>query len=249
MKAGTYSECGPYRKRNEDYGAYAVSGDSMFLVIADGLGGMPCGQIASEMAVRESLEILKEDWPGDLTADDRREFLLRLFNEVNGKILRRCIDEPELTGMCTTLTVAVLMPDLVVTGHVGDSRGYLVREEGTVRITTDHNRAADLVAEGRISEEEALTHPGRNMLTQVVGENTFLAPYIREDSAEEGDCVVLVTDGVYSVMREDDIAKARQYEEDLMGFCKLLVTSAVKGESFDNCTAVAGVICGKHKEQ
>jgi len=249
MKTGSYTECGPYRKRNEDHAECAVSGNCAFLVIADGLGGMPCGQVASRMAVNETLEILKEGWNEDLTADERHEFLLRLFNTVNGKILRRCIDEPELTGMCTTLTVVILMPDLVVTGHVGDSRAYLVREEGPVRITTDHNRAAQLVASGKITEEEALSHPGRNMLTQVVGENTFLDPYIREDRAEEGDFVVLVTDGVYSVMGEDEIVGLGLDKEDLDGFCRALVTKAIEGESFDNCTAAAGVICSNDKEK
>ena len=151
--------------------------------------------------------------------------------------------------MCTTLTVAVLTDERLCVGHVGDSRAYLVRDDGVIRVTEDHNRAARLVAEGRITEEEALRHPGRNMLTMVVGENTYLDPYVREEDLNDGDCVLLVSDGVYSVSENEAFAGIRDHKDDPGAFCRDLVLAAVNGGSFDNCTAAAAVVGGKDIEK
>lgn len=228
---------------NEDYVKCAVSGDTAFLVIADGLGGAPYGEVASSMACSESLDILVSEWKRDFTADDRSSFLLRLFNRVNGKILRRCIDEPHLTGMCTTLTVVVLTQEYCSIGHVGDSRAYLVKDDELIMISCDHNRAGRLLAQGVISEEEARNHPGRNLLTMVVGENTYLDPHMLEVKVKEGDMVVLLTDGVYMSVGDEDILGVTRSKNDLDGFCRDIVGKAIRQGSSDNCTAAAALVC------
>ena len=243
MLTGCFTEKGPVRDTNEDYVKCAVSGDTAFLVIADGLGGAPYGEVASEMASNEAMDILVAEWKRDFSEEDRASFLLRLFNRVNGKILRRCIDEPHLTGMCTTLTVVILTCEHLSIGHVGDSRAYLVKDDELTMISCDHNRAGRLLSSGVITEEEARTHPGRNLLTMVVGENTYLDPHIRDMEVKTGDAVVLMTDGVYMSVGEDDISGVRSYGYDLDGYCRNLVSKAIRQGSSDNCTAAAAVIC------
>ena len=243
LLTGCFTDKGPVRDMNEDYVKCAVSGDTAFLVIADGLGGAPYGEVASEIACDESINILISDWKRNFSPEERASFLLRLFNRVNGKILRRCIDEPHLSGMCTTLTVVVLTPEFCSIGHVGDSRAYLVKDDELIMISCDHNRAGRLLFEGVITEEEARTHPGRNLLTMVVGENTYLDPHIKELEVRTGDAVVLMTDGVYMSVGEDDILGVRSYGYDLDGYCKNLVSKAIGQGSSDNCTAAAAVIC------
>lgn len=249
MLTGGFSDKGPYRDMNEDAVKCTVSDGNAFLVVADGLGGAPYGEIASEMACLETVSILEEGWNDDLNAEGRKDFLLRLFNTVNGKILRRCIAEPKLTGMCTTLTVAVMTPERVTIGHVGDSRAYLVTEDGLERVTRDHNRAEILLSSGQITEEEARRHPLRHLLTMVVGENTYLSPSVTEIEVKEGDCLVLLSDGVYSAVSDDDIADIREHREDPEGFACDLVRKAIDNGSFDNCTAAVGIVCGQKKEK
>ena len=248
MLTGEYSDKGPYREKNEDSVKCTVSGDHAFLVIADGLGGAPFGEIASKTACEEATKILSEGWNGDLDGSGREEFLLRLFNTVNGKLLRRCVDEPKYTGMCTTLTVAVLADGYVSIGHVGDSRAYLVTEDELICISKDHNRARILLESGQITEEEAKRHPLRNLLTMVVGENMYLSPYVDEVKVKDGDCVILLTDGVYSAVSDDDITDIRNHKGAPSEFCRILVEKAVDQGSMDNSTAAVGIVRGKEKE-
>ena len=158
------SEKGPVRELNEDFCTAEMIGGCLCMAVADGLGGEVSGEIASRLAVET---VMKEfDSKSESLSDDKKieAFLSAVFNRANKEILRYGTKHPESRGMCTTLTVAVLNDRKLSISHIGDTRAYLCHKREIQKLTNDHNKAAILVKEGKITEEEAKVHPGRNVL-------------------------------------------------------------------------------------
>jgi len=240
MKCLGYSDKGPFREDNEDSFGFRQAGSTLFAAIADGLGGEACGDIASRMAVESALDNLESTWEPRLSGDDMKNYLSRIFNNVNGKILRDCIDHRERIGMCTTLTLAIASGSGLYIAHIGDTRAYLVTDDGIRRLTEDHNLAAQYVKEGLLSEDEAKRHPSRNQLAKVVGINSYLTPDVFEYKISEGDTLVMCTDGFYAYLTNDDIATVKDIADE-RGL-RALVEKAIANGSHDNSTVLAAKI-------
>lgn len=235
-------EKGPVRECNEDnYGVKAV-GKCLCMAVADGLGGEVCGEIASKVAIDTIFAELEAN--PDTLIDDSRipDFLSLAFNKVNKAILRYGTINPESRGMCTTLTVAVLNDTKLYIAHIGDTRAYVCHKREVQKLTNDHNKAAELVKEGKISENEAKMHPGRNVLVKVLGENVYLKPDFYSYNLSYGDIVMLCSDGLYSFIGKDDFIAALNNRKDLQKVCDCLIDSALMGGSSDNMTIVAGLV-------
>lgn len=230
----TGSVCGPVRKNNEDYIDVRKLGDDLVIAIADGLGGCPYGEIASRIAVTAALDTIREEMP----REDIGELLDLAFNRANIAILRDCAEDPEHIGMCSTLTVAVLHGLELIIGHYGDCRAYLVTDSGLVRLTDDHNLAGSLLRQGRISEEEAMVHAGRSNLINCLGDNRYIRPDINTFNAICGDCVILATDGMYSLFDEDTVRDILNGRDDLDALVDLLMARGASDDSKDNSSVV-----------
>ena len=228
------SVTGPVRSNNEDYLDVIKAGDQLIIGVADGLGGCPYGEIASRVAVDTALGFLKEELP----CEDIEDKMDLAFNKANVAILKDCADEPEHIGMCSTLTVAVLSGLEIHIGHYGDCRAYLVSDNELIRLTSDHNLAETLLREGKITEEEAKVHAGRSNLIKCLGENMYIRPDLNTYNAKYGDCVILATDGMYSLFDEDTCRDILQNTDDLEEMCGMLVTRGGSEESKDNSTVV-----------
>ena len=234
-------EKGPVREKNEDSYEVKILNGCLCMIVADGLGGEVSGEIASKIAVRTLMEELENNMDA-LTDDDYIEELLSAgFNKANKEMIRYGAAHPESKGMCTTLTVAVQNDKKLSIAHIGDTRAYLCHHREIQKLTNDHNKAAELVRAGLITQNEAKVHPGRNVLVKVLGENVYLKPDFYSYNLSYGDIIMLCSDGLYSFVDREDFIAALNYRKDMKLVCECLAEKALKGGSSDNITIVAGV--------
>src|SRR5215203_2944960 len=152
------SDLGRQRQGNED--SYYVR--APLFVVADGMGGAQAGEVASELAVRQFEGGLPDGRsPAKALAD--------LIQSANAEIHQQARDDPDLAGMGTTVTAAYLDGDTVVVAHVGDSRCYLLRDGDLIRLTRDHSLVDELIRRGKLTEEQAESHPQRSVITRALG--------------------------------------------------------------------------------
>lgn len=214
------------------------------MLVADGMGGAAAGEVASSTAISElvKLGLQTPDWHMRLDNEGVNEVLAR-FNERFGKVREALIDraatEPSLSGMGTTMTLAVSLGTNLIIVHVGDSRAYLFHEGQLHQLTRDQTLAQDLAELGVISPENAAKHPGRHVLTGA------LATQGEEAQAEfhqvwlaDGDQVLLCTDGLTEMVTDAAILEVLRKPGSASDACRTLVDLALEGGGVDNVTAV-----------
>ena len=237
MSLGSHTgmtDTGRKRRRNED--SFVVA--PPLFAVADGMGGAKAGEIASGLAV----EALREE-PGDESAGER--FVVSLIQEANRRVYQRQSDDVEASGMGTTMTVALVEDGIVRIGHVGDSRAYLYRDGELEQLTDDHSLVAELVRSGKISAEEADTHPQRSVITRALGTDPDVDVDTITIEAQAGDVFLLCSDGLYSMVAPEKIVDVLdRRRDDLDGAAKELIRAANKRGGDDNITIVAFEIAG-----
>ena len=229
LRYSARSDVGLLREINEDSG-YA---GPRLLVIADGVGGHAAGEVASSVAVGV-LATLDEDSPGG----DLLDRLSSAVHTANSHLRDMVNGDPELRGMGTTVTALLRAGARFGLVHVGDSRGYLLREGRLQQITRDHTFVQTLLDEGRITAEEADHHPQRNVITNALDgrEDVELDLSVRETRA--GDRYLLCSDGLSGVVSEDTIRDTLASEASAEVAVEKLVELALKGGGPDNITAI-----------
>jgi protein phosphatase len=229
--AGT--DVGRARSGNED--SY-FCGRTVFAV-ADGLGGHQGGEVASAAAVEPLAALDGREFADPAEA---AEALTAAIREANAAILDQAAGDPGLWGMGTTVTAAALAGERhLQLAHVGDSRAYLLRDGSLEQLSTDHTVVAELVRRGRLTPAQAAIHPERSILTRAVG----LDPRIPVDTPDplelqDGDQVLLCSDGLTEAVDDDQIAQLLSVEPDGNAACQALIDAANAAGGPDNITAV-----------
>lgn len=232
------SDVGRARERNED-SFYA--GEHVFAV-ADGLGGHNAGDVASRLAVEP---IAAFDRAVDGTPVDRMaEALSRAVNAANRAVHQRAQDDAKVRGMGTTLTAIAILDGSAHLAHVGDSRCYLVRGGEMSQLSSDHTLVARMVAEGKLTPEQAETHPQRSILTRALGAEPDVDVDTLEIQLTPGDRLILCSDGLSSVVSEEQILATLQDSKDLKEACKRLIDAANQLGGPDNITVVLVEVTG-----
>ncbi|TGD12926.1 serine/threonine-protein phosphatase [Brevibacterium sp. S111] len=233
LRSAARSHTGLVRKNNQDSG-YAGPN---FLLIADGMGGHAGGDVASAITVARLAELDEE--PG---GEDALELLRTSILDANDRIVRGVGEQPELAGMGTTVTAVLRAPgNRFALAHIGDSRGYVLRDGRLQPITHDHTFVQMLVDEGRITAEEAETHPQRSVVMKVLGDvgaSPDLDLSLRE--AQVGDRWMLCSDGLTGFADLDDISRVLTEVADPDEACRQLIDLALAGGGADNVTVVVG---------
>ena len=235
MSVGAYaaaSDTGRKRRRNED--SYVIA--PPLFAVADGMGGAQAGEIASKLAA----VALEETDLGALSGEER---VTSLIQEANRRVYERSNEDPNASGMGTTITVALVEDSGVTIGHVGDSRAYRYREGSIEQITEDHSLVNELMKSGKLSPEEAETHPQRSVITRALGTD----PDVDVDSftveTQSGDVFLLCSDGLTTMVDDDSILGVlEQHHDDLDRATKSLVSAANRGGGEDNITVIAFAI-------
>ncbi|MGA8221565.1 MAG: Stp1/IreP family PP2C-type Ser/Thr phosphatase [Candidatus Acidiferrales bacterium] len=239
IELGNLSDVGCERTENEDNFCYAEpeQDDELLkrgrlVVVADGMGGHEGGQVASSLAVDAVRDFFLNG-----SISDPADSLVASYQAAHQAIHQCAHDHPELTGMGTTCTSAVLRDGQLIYGHVGDSRLYLMRKDAITRLTHDHSYVQQMVDKGLISAEEAKTHPSRNILTSALGSDSPVEAEFAEApiSLQQGDILLLCTDGLHGLVSDEEmlaLAKRNPPREA----CKELVEMAKARGGFDNIT-------------
>jgi len=199
-------------------------------VVADGMGGAQAGEVASEMAVRTFDRGLPDGAPGPALA--------RIIEEANREIHERSRSDRRTAGMGTTVTAAYVAEAEVVVAHVGDSRAYLLRGGELTRLTRDHSLVHELVEQGRLTEEEAETHPQRSVITRVLGNEPDVVVDVEVFPARAGDVFLLCSDGLTSMVAESRLAGIVRDADSLERAGRELIRAANDAGGRDNITVV-----------
>lgn len=228
------SDVGLIRSGNED--SHLVSPDHGLFIVADGMGGHAAGEVASGMAVeriRDALGSLKGASPESVM-----ERLLAAIRGANEAIYQRTLTEREKRGMGTTATVLVLIPDRYVVAHVGDSRAYLLRGGVLHQLTKDHSYVQEQVDEGRLTPEQARTHPYSNVITRCLGASWQLDPDVFAGAVEAGDLFLLTSDGLTGMIEDETLAAILQTDGTPERWVDRMVVEANRRGGLDNITAI-----------
>ena len=223
---------GRRRPTNED-AVRADPGREVY-VVADGLGGLPGGEVASRIATDSLVAAL-----GPLPRDESLDRAIRAaVADADAAIRRAGETDPRLAGMGTTVVLAVGAGEEWLVAHVGDSRAYLFRDGRIMRLTTDHNVAAELVAAGSITAAEAQHHPGRNVVTRTLGASIHADPVLSRVPRRSGDRLLLCTDGLTAVLDDNEIGCVLERFGSPGACCRELVGLANDGDGPDNITVL-----------
>jgi PPM family protein phosphatase len=232
MSVGAFTaatDTGRKRRRNED--AYVVA--PPLFAVADGMGGAQAGEVASKLAAAA----LEDTDSGSLSGPAR---VTSLIQEANRRVHERSSADPSTSGMGTTMTVALVEGDMVAIGHVGDSRAYLLRDGTLKQITEDHSLVNELLKSGRLSPEEAETHPQRAVITRAVGTDPDVDVDAFAVPAFAGDLFFICSDGLTDMVGDAEILELlQQHGDDLPRAAKALVAAANRNGGEDNITVVA----------
>jgi protein phosphatase len=241
LEAASLTDVGLLRANNEDSFLYwepesteAFRRKGRLAVVADGMGGYEGGQEASRLAVETVRYIYDEKFSGD-----PRSSLVLGLQTAHQTIQRYAEEHQQFTGMGTTCTAIAIVDQQLYFAHIGDSRLYLSRGASMSRLTRDHSYVGRLVETGIVRSEDAESHPQRHILTAALGSGREITPDAPEQpvALQEGDQLILCTDGLWSVVGEPEISRIVQAEAPTDA-CRTLIRKALELGGPDNVTVI-----------
>ncbi len=222
---GSRTDIGCVREHNEDSLIVAPP----LYAVADGMGGHAAGEVASEIAVRTLADLTPP------TADT--EALAQAVASSNYAVINAARAKGR-AGMGTTLTAAVLEKERLAIAQVGDSRAYLMHAGKLQQLTRDHSLMADMIEAGELSEEEARTHPQRSVITRALGSDPDMQPDLYELNVAAGDRLLLCSDGLSTMVSDDEILNTLMRVRDPQRCASTLVNQAIAEGGHDNITVI-----------
>ena len=222
------TDAGRKRRRNEDSFVH----DPPLFAVADGMGGAQAGEVASRLAAAAFREFHDAD---ELDPEQR---VAAIIQEANRRIYERAKSDAQASGMGTTITAALVTEDGVAVGHVGDSRGYRLREGQLEQLTEDHSLVADLVRSGRLTPDEADSHPQRSVIPRALGTDPRVDVDTFTADVQAGDVFLLCSDGLTTMIGDEEITETVARASSLEQATKALVSAANKAGGEDNVTVV-----------
>lgn len=238
MNAVFMTDKGKVRLHNEDNGGIFINQDGQHLaIVADGMGGHRAGDVASEMTINS----LKDEWEKTEkieTAEAAEEWLTNKILHVNKLVFEHSKQNTDCEGMGTTVVAAICTDLFATVANIGDSRGYILNEVGFQQLTEDHSLVNELVRSGQITKEDAEHHPRKNVLTRALGTEETVAMDTKTIMFEEGDFLLLCSDGLSNKVTEDELKSALTHNESLEDKATGLITLANENGGEDNITLV-----------
>ena len=254
LSIGQRTDVGQERSLNEDSlltlgtsSVYRSAGTPVGLfAVADGMGGHSAGDVASQLTIqaleqRAVSEVLSPSTTGE-SLPDPRQWIANAVQAANQSVH----DHRKTAGtdMGTTLVIALVVGNVATIGNVGDSRAYLLCEDGIAQITTDHSLVERLVATGQITKEEAAYHPQRNVIYRVIGDKPRTEPDLFEQPLASGEALLLCSDGLSGMIPDDQMWRTWRAATSPQEACDQLVDAANQAGGMDNITAVIVQVAG-----
>lgn len=239
MGLGYKSHIGKVRTINQD--AFLVLDDEKLhlkiFAVADGLGGHNAGEVASNTLIDGIKAFLfTETIIDDSKLDEGK--VVDLIQKMNTEIFEMGNENSNLNKMGTTLSLSIIMGDTVNIFHVGDSRTYIVNQKEILQLTNDHSLVEQLVLQGEISKEEAMSHPNRNVLTRAIGTDENIEVDFYKYTIKKSDKVLLCTDGLTNLVGKEEIKDIINSSKDCQKAVDRLIDKANENGGYDNITVI-----------
>src|SRR5208282_4075925 len=229
LRYAVRSDVGLLREGNED-SAYA---GPRLLAVADGMGGHAAGEVASSLTIASMAKLDSEPPGGDML-----EELSSAVAAANTRLQEMIVADPAVEGMGTTLTALFWSDGHAAVCHIGDSRGYLLRDGELYQITHDHTLVQSLVDEGRISVDDVSTHPQRSLLLRALDGRSIAEPDLSVHDGQAGDRYLLCSDGLSGVVSDGTLRETLATISDLEAVTRQLIELALHGGGPDNITCI-----------
>lgn len=237
MKFYAITDIGRKRELNEDYiytSGQPIGALPNLFIVADGMGGHKAGDYASMHTVDRFVEVIRELGEEHGVQDAINEAV----TAANAYIYQRSRENSNLSGMGTTLVLASCIGNEAIVANIGDSRLYLVNDDAMTQITRDHSLVEEMVTLGGIDREMARNHPDKNIITRAVGVKEKVAADFFEVDLTKGDKLLLCSDGLTNMLRDEEIYQIIQENKELEQAAKALVDAANENGGRDNIAVV-----------
>ena len=239
MKIVAKTDKGRVRESNQD--AYAVGefpDEVAWALVCDGMGGAAGGNIASALAVKVISDKINASYRENMRDSSIKNMLDSALVAANIEVYDMADAKPELHGMGTTVVCAVVRDGYAFIAHAGDSRAYIFNGKELNQVTTDHSVVQDLINKGKITKEEAVNHPNKNLITRAIGVDKNVDIDFDEVELNDNEFLILCTDGLTNYVSDDElideVSDGRYY-----AFADRLVKKANNNGGGDNVTVVA----------
>ena len=238
MRVESETNVGLIRTSNQDScDCGFFSKTSAYGIVCDGMGGANAGNVASQLAVEKIKSFLVRNYYEGMSAGNIKSMLTNAIYRANAIVYEAAQESEALMGMGTTAVVLCVQGNKIHVAHVGDSRAYLMNKDGLQRLTKDHSFVQNLIDFGQITEEEAQTHPKRNIITRCVGVHERVKADYNQMDFFRGDTVVACTDGLTCYAGDGLL---REYIAQYSGktLTEKLIRYAMDAGGADNITVV-----------
>jgi PPM family protein phosphatase len=196
------TDIGRVRDVNEDYVLSLKGNKYWLLLVADGMGGHNAGEIASKIAATTIRNFIYENFN---SYDDKEELIRDSIVLSNSKVYNESVKLSEFKGMGTTVTCCLIFEEKLFIGHVGDSRAYIIDTHCIKKITQDHSYVQELINNGSITENEAINHPRRNVITRAIGTEKHVIVDTLTMEFNDNEIILLCTDGLTTYVNNDEL--------------------------------------------
>lgn len=245
VRIGHGSDSGRVRPLNEDYHRvwrFPFGGEELVLLaVADGMGGAAAGEVASKLGIEvldETVRRYVEEHGAGHDVVGVGSLLEKAIRLANRRVYGAALKQQGRRGMGTTLTCLALHGGRAHLGHVGDSRGYLLRDTRIYQLTKDHSWVEEQLEKGLLSEEQAQRHEWRNLITRALGTRPQVAPDVIDVRVQPGDVLVLATDGLHGLLTPEEILEEIRRTPDRQTSADYLIALANERGGPDNITVV-----------
>lgn len=238
MKIVAKTDKGFVRDSNQD--AYAVgefSDEVVWAVVCDGMGGAAGGNIASALAVKVISDKINASYRDNMRDVSIKNMLDSALTAANIEVYDMADAKPNLRGMGTTVVCAIVRDNQAYIAHAGDSRAYVLSNDGINQITTDHSMVQDLLSRGKITDEEAEHHPNKNIITRAVGVDKVIDIDFDQIDLDDDCTLLLCTDGLSNYVSREEIVELMS-DGKHYAFADRLVQKANENGGGDNITVV-----------
>jgi len=239
VRACGLSDVGRVRAHNED--SFEIDAENRVYIVADGMGGHRHGEVASRVAVDAVTEWMQVNEVGGVDQGDMPPHLASLKTAIEAAqsaVQRAEEEDVSLVGMGTTMVAMILLGNSAGVAHVGDSRAYRLRDEKLERLTKDHTWVGEQVGAGLLSEAQAKVHPLRNVVTRALGGRGGVVVEVSETSVLTGDVYLLCSDGLTTMLGDEEIERHLLEASSIEEACRNLVSSSNSGGGLDNITVL-----------
>ena len=237
MKIAAITDIGSCRQENQDnYCAQQLAGGTAWGLVCDGMGGVNGGRLAARIATDTMQQYFARQMHA-LQPGAEKAFMMHGFDVTNRAVYEKATSDPEMMGMGTTGVCAYAGGGFAHIVHAGDSRAYLYHRGALRQITRDHSMVQQLVDSGQITREQALLHPQKNLITRALGVAANIVPEYNRCEIEEGDILLLCTDGLTNMVPDEEIARILQ-DTAFFDAAGVLISRALQAGGQDNVTVL-----------